>query len=229
MTEPVYAVWDCETTGIDTENDRIVQFFFALADKDGNILEAREWLINPGIPMNEDAAKITGLTDEYLAERGMHPSEAFDQISVAFENAPLDIIHVAYNLNFDLSILSAELARHVDDDSFGRYMARDEKLFDPYITDRFNDKYRKGKRKLSDLAAHYRISVDETRLHDAAYDVELTAKVAVKVREKYGLPTTKMQTAWYAEWATGLEEYLRKSDPTVNVNKGWPLREKETH
>ena len=226
MTEAVYCVADAESTGIDVFNDRIVQWVISLADADGNLLETREWIIDPGIEVPEEAAAVHGFTTEFLRENGMAPAQALNEISsVLMENRHLT--WVFFNANYDLSILDAEFRRHGITDRFGAYVAKHVRLFDGLVVDRAKDKYRKGSRKLENVAAHYGVPFDPEAAHKADYDVEITAKVAARVAEKFGIPTTAEQKAWYAEWAEGLEKYLRRSDPEAVVDRDWPLRLKE--
>lgn len=223
MTEAVYCAWDAETSGIEVHEDRIVQWFMATADKDGNLLEKWQFFINPGVPIAEEAIAVHGLTNEWLAENGRDPKEALNEIRLTFlEN--IDLIHVAFNMNFDLSILDAEFKRHGITDSFGEYMRDKARLVDAIVIDRHEDKWRKGKRTLAAQADHYGVEYNANELHDASVDVALTAKVTVKVLEKFGIPTTQEQADWYSRWAGGLQEYLRRTDANATVDGNWPLK-----
>lgn len=223
MSEAKYLVFDAETTGIEVHEDRIVQWFMATADADGNLIDEREWLINPGVSVPEEAAEVHGFTTRYLERLGRDPHEALTEIAQTFRDN-LDLIHVAFNLAFDLSILDAEFKRHRVSENFGAYMRDEARLVDAIVIDRYHDKYRKGKRTLEAQAKHYGVPFDPDAAHDARYDVEATAKVTVKVLEKFGTPTTAEQKAWYADWAQGLEDYLRRSDPDARVDPNWPLK-----
>lgn len=135
-----------------------------------------------------------------------------------------DLTWIAYNLSFDLSILDSKFARHLGIFDFATEAEESTKLFDPYLLDRVKDKYRKGSRKLENLAEHYGVPFDPEAAHKADYDVLVTAKVAVAVARKYGVPSNQEQSEMYRKWATGLEEYFRKTDPDATVDKGWPLK-----
>lgn len=223
MSEAKYLVFDAETGGIDVHEDRIVQWFMATADKDGNLLDEWQFFINPGVPIAEEAIAVHGLTNEWLTENGQDPKDAFKEIRLLFlEN--IDLIQVAFNMAFDLSILDAEFKRHGITDTFGNYMRDNAHLVDAIVIDRHEDKWRKGKRTLAAQAGHYGVPFDPDNLHDASVDVELTAKVTVKVLEKFGIPTTREQSVWYAEWAEDFERYLRRTDATATVDGNWPLK-----
>lgn len=229
MSEPTYLVFDTETTGIDVFNDRIVQLVISTADAHGNILEIWEWIIDPGIEVPKEASDVHGFTTEYLRENGERPVDALTHALSVFEEYG-DLIWVAYNLNYDASILGAEFERHHVTNRWKEFLEGDPEnilfgtLFDPLVVDRAKDKYRKGKRKLENVAAHYGVPFNPKEAHKADYDVEITAKVAARVAEKYGIPSNEDQAQWYHEWATHLQEYLRRTDPEADVNPDWPLR-----
>ena len=226
---PMYLVRDVETTGIDALNDRIIQLVIATADKDGNVDNYWEWFINPDVPVPDEAAEVHGFTNAFLSEKGRFATVVFDEAIDVFREH-YRLVQVAFNMNFDLTFLDAEFKRWGLTKTFGTGMASRARLYDPYVTDRANDKYRKGKRKLINLADHYGVEYneDEDELHNALADVTLTAKVAVAVRNKYGLPTNQQQADWHRSWAENFRDYLRRNgkteDEVASVSGDWPLR-----
>lgn len=224
MSKPIYVVWDVESTGVDVFEDRIIQMFFGTTDAQGRIIDSWEWLIDPGVEIPKEATEVHGYTEEFLAENGRPPAEVLAEIRDVFLEHR-NLVQLAFNMNYDLSILDAEMKRHGVSDSFGTWFAKKGRLFDGLVSDRHNDKYRKGKRNLATQAKHYGVPFDEDAAHDARYDCEVTAKVSVKIIEKYGLPTTKQLASWQEVWRSNFESYLRKTDPDARVEKGWPLRE----
>lgn len=221
--EPKILVWDVESTGVETDTDRIVQLFIAVCDGQGNFLNTWEWVINPGVEVPEEASNVHGFTTAFLEEQGRDPEESLREAWNVFIEYN-DLTWIAYNLSFDLSILDSEFDRHLGISDFGTTSKNGTRLFDPYLVDRVKDKYRKGARKLENLAEHYGVPFDPEAAHKADYDVLVTAKVAVAVARKYGVPSNQEQSEMYRKWATGLEEYFRKTDPDATVNKGWPLK-----
>lgn len=223
MTEAKYLVFDTETTGVDVFNDRIVQLVIATADADGNLLEEWEWIIDPGVEVPEEAANVHGFTTEYLRQNGTAPGRALNEaLDVFAENT--DLVWVAYNLSFDFSLLAREYERHLGT-NFGQYEFEAE-WFDPLIVDRAKDKYRKGKRKLENVAAAYGVPFNPSEAHKAGYDVAITAKVAARVAERYGIPTVAEQAQMHVDWAEGFETWLReaKGDNTIEIERDWPLK-----
>ena len=223
---PKYFVYDCESTGISVFEDRIVQFFGATADANGTLLDTWEFFINPGVPVPEGASDIHGFDDEFLAEKGGDPEVELNGIKKLFLKHK-DLIHVAFNMNYDLSILDAEMKRHGVSDNFGSWFSENGKLVDGLVIDRHRDKFRKGKRNLETQAKHYGVEFDPDAAHNALYDTEVTAKVTVKILEEFGIPTTREQAQWQEAWRSNFESYLRKTDPVATVERGWPLRERE--
>lgn len=221
--EVAYLVADCESTGINVFEDRIVQFFVGLTDSEGNLLSSREWILNPGVDVPEEASNIHGYTTEFLKEKGQDIREGLSEIR-EYLASRTDIPWVFFNANYDLSILNEEFKRHEISTKFGDYVMSRVQVIDGLVIDRHHDRYRKGKRTLEAQAKHYGVPFDPEAAHDARYDVEATAKVTVKVLEKFGVPTTEEQSSWYADWAAGLEEYLRRTDTEATVDRDWPLK-----
>lgn len=226
MSNAEYFVFDVESGGIDVFKDRVVQFFGATADKNGNLIDTWEIFINPGVDIAQEAIDVHGFSNEFLKGNGKPPHVAFEEIRNLFlQHRHLKI--VAFNMNYDLSILDAEMKRHNTSVTFGKWFEENAKLIDGLVIDRHKDKYRKGKRNLETQAKHYGVEFDPNAAHNALYDTQVTAKVTVKILEKFGVPTTREQAAWQEAWRSNFESYLRKSDPTATVERGWPLREKE--
>ena len=217
--------FDTETRGIDVHNDRIVQLFIGIADENGELIGRHEWLIDPGIEVPEGASDVHGFTTEYLRENGRNPQTALREAAGTFARYS-DIPWVAFNVNFDLSILYAEFTRHGIVSGWAETVL-DEwnvQLIDGLVIDRAKDKYRKGKRKLGNMADTYGIAYDPDALHDAGADVELTAKVTRAIVNKYGIPSNAEQAEMYRAWAVNLEQFLQRSDPSANVDKDWPIK-----
>mgnify|MGYP006373625871 FL=1 len=221
-------VFDTETTGIDVFNDRIVQLFIGIADENGELIERHEWLIDPGIEVPEGASDVHGFTTEFLQVNGGDPEEVLQEAAGVFAQYA-DIPWVAFNANFDLSILYAEFTRHGVVSGWAETVLGtwNVQLIDGLVIDRAKDRYRKGKRKLWNMADTYGNAYDPDALHDAGADVELTAKVTRAIVNKYGIPSNAEQAEMYRAWAVNLEQFLQRSDPSASVDKDWPIKLKE--
>ena len=221
--------FDVESSGTDVEQDRIVQAFVGKMSLDGEWIEKREWLIDPGIEIPEGAANVHGYTTERIREVGRKDDKAAIYeiyctiLEWTSENAPL----VIFNSGYDSSILDRELGRQGKRfDMNGMYVV------DPLKCDKAKFKFRKGSRKLVDVAPHYGVPVEEDA-HDAGADCLMTGRVAAKMIESWqgtlaGLH--EKQIGWAKEQAESLQAYFRSSknkngaDPTAVVNGEWPIQ-----
>lgn len=215
-------VLDSETTGVKVEEDRILSF--ALKTSDGL---TRTWIINPGVEVPEEASEVHGMTTEWIQEHGDPNAEGvISQIlEVVRSHVEMGFTIGGFNHSFDLAILYHEAVRH------GLEPLDPERIIsvDPLILDRRIDKYRKGKRTLMDVARVNGIEIEEDKLHDALYDVEVTEKLLPILLNKtyrvekdlHGLSREEilvklqgLQANWKKSWAQGLTEYFRKKGQT---------------
>ena len=100
-------VYDVESTGTDTMQDRIIQIAAIRMDKQGNALETFERFINPSISVGDSQA-VHGFSDDYLQKHGESPVVVLEDFKKFSKNRVI----VGHNVNYDISILSHELARH---------------------------------------------------------------------------------------------------------------------
>ncbi len=169
--------FDTETTGVDVARDRIVTAAVVLRVP-GMSTDVRTWLIDPGVEIPAEAAAIHGVTTEHAREHGVAPVVALEQIATELAaHLRAGIPVVAYNAAFDLSLLDAELTRHglpTLPERLGRAVVP---VLDPLVLDRWQDRYRPGKRRLGDLVRHYGIETADDDLHNADVDVLATLDV----------------------------------------------------
>ena len=223
--------FDVETTGVDTGEDRIVTAHIA-AVGGGQPVISRSWVINSGVPIPAEATAIHGITDEHVRVNGEPASVAVNAIAAALaSNLANGTPIVVYNAPFDLTMLRAELDRHGMpslEDRIGREV---RPVIDPLVIDKALDRYRKGSRKLIDVAAHYGIRLDEADAHGAAADAMTAARVAYMI----GARSTELQAMtldalhdWQIEKAIeqqeSLEQWFRRTRPDAVVERGWPHR-----
>lgn len=109
-----HAIFDLETTalirnsGRDIEKQpRIFEFYGELIEDDGAVVDELYFRCNPGVKLNPDVRRITGVTDEDLADK--LPFSAYNgKVRDFFAGA--DAL-VAHNLSYDLAILQFEMRR----------------------------------------------------------------------------------------------------------------------
>lgn len=100
------AVIDLETTGVDVQNDRIVEVAVIRIEPNKPTIRYRQ-LINPGIPIPAAASAVHGIFDEHV-EAECTFAEIVECLSDLIEDADI----AGYNVRrFDLPMLCAEYAR----------------------------------------------------------------------------------------------------------------------
>ena len=213
----VICVWDTETGGVDITSDRIFTAYAMLRSITGETLKEKSWVINPGVPMSPAAAEINGLTDEYIQENGMPARHAINEMYMFLsDSVRAGIPLVGYNTPFDLGIMSHEVRRHFGFDMWDTF-GKDALYFDPFVYDVGTVRKRRGNRKLMTVAGHYGIELDESRLHEAQYDVEVTNHLAWKMLK--ASPHTlaelqPLQVEWRKAYAENLTRYFASVDKT---------------
>lgn len=221
--------FDLETTGTDVFTDRIVTC--SLVFKESAAVESvrHSWLINPGVEIPEEASNVHGITTDVVIAHGENPEEALPQIKAVIQACATDhpgLSLVAFNAAFDLTLLQQELDRYGEEP-----LAMSFPVIDPFVIDKQADKFRRGSRKLADVAAVYGIELDNA--HDAEADVIAAMKIATRLPLKYpalavpGRVLHRWQVDWRATQCASLQDYFRKKDPTAVVNGEWPIQTRQ--
>lgn len=170
--------FDTETTGVDVRRDRVVSA--ALVRRDATGTHVRTWLIDPGVEIPAAAGSIHGLTTEHVRAYGARPGPALDAIADEITAALLGgSALVAYNADFDLALLDAELERHGLASLTDRLGGPVRPVLDPMVLDRMADPTREGGRRLVDLCEHH--DVVTGLLHTADADALATLDVLERV------------------------------------------------
>ncbi len=224
----VVGVFDLETTGVDVAGDRIVTAYVGVLDAAGAVVRERHWLADPGIPIPDGASAIHGVTTARARADGRPAAEVVREI-VASLHGLLDagIPVVAYNAAYDFSLLHHEALRHgvapLDSPA---------PVIDPLVMDKRYDRYRRGKRTLSVVAAHYAVRLDDA--HEASADAIAAGRVAQALAERFAawLPGSAhelhtRQIAWARAQADSLTEYfvrIGRIDPDDRLDGTWPVR-----
>ena len=166
--------------------------------ENGKIVKKKDyWILWPDLKMTAAAAKMTGWTQAKYDKKATDAKDILAEFEHYLYNK--DYINVGHNiLGFDIyvhgiyrrclglkpdysyvyrSIDTLCLAKAIKNDiKFGR----DDKLFSwQYRLNNMID--RKSKKKLIDLCKDYDIKIDESKLHDAMYDIEQNYEVFKKM------------------------------------------------
>jgi DNA polymerase-3 subunit epsilon len=225
------AAFDTETTGVDVETDRIVSAAVVVQDAPGSRPRVGRWLVNPGVPVPAEATAVHGLTEEHLQRNGRWPSPVMEEIARELgEQATMGRPLVVMNAPFDLTLLDRELRRHRASSLEHWFPAAPLYVLDPRVLDKHLDRYRKGRRTLTDLCAHYGVVLDGA--HDAAADALASLEVVRALGRRYANRLERLtpaelhtlQTGWHAAQARGLQAWFARSGSDEAVDPAWPLR-----
>jgi DNA polymerase-3 subunit epsilon len=223
------AAFDIETTGTDTETDRIVTAAVSLVGGGEEAVSA-SWLVDPGVEIPAEATAVHKITNEVARRDGVPAAEAVEEISAILAEALAEGIPVvAFNGRFDLTILDREARRHEVEPLIDRVGGSDGLLVvDPYVLDKQVNRFRKGRRNLSLLCEAYNV-----RLTDAhAADADALAAARLAWRMGKGFPEIgemdvfelhEQQIGWAKEQAESLQRYFAEQGRPERVEGAWPL------
>lgn len=162
---------DTETTGLSPESgDRIIEI--GCVEMDNRRLTGRNlhFYINPERKNHEDAVRVHGLTDEFLADKPVFAAVA-DQILEYLAGAEV-IIH---NAAFDIGFLDAEL-RRLDRGSFRDHVSG---VVDSLLMAR--EQFPGKSNSLDALCKRLEVDNSNRTLHGALLDAGLLAEVYIRM------------------------------------------------
>ncbi|WP_084126056.1 exonuclease domain-containing protein [Demequina sp. NBRC 110054] len=223
--------FDTETTGVSTANDRIVTAAI-ITRRAGEEPVTRTWLVNPGVEIPARAIEVHGITNEQARAEGMDPKVALEEIAAALAAAlSAGTPVVGFNVQYDLSILESELARHGLPSLASRLSNGIRPVIDPLVIDRFLDRYRKGSRKLIDMCRIYAVPVVADDLHAADADVLATLDLLPAMAQLHpSLHTVALddlhdqQIEAHRLWATRFAAFLKSKGTTDDLPSPlWPV------
>lgn len=158
--EHVFACIDCETTGLDHNIDKIVEVAISIFNFKDTI-ETFSTLINPEVPINEDAIKVHGISQEDVLNAPTI-KEALPKIHDLLK----DKILVGHSLDFDIRFIDASATQN----KVEHLLANQEQI----DTLRMARYYGKSEiNSLEYLCKHFGIQIKEP-FHRALPDVENT-------------------------------------------------------
>ncbi|MFR9792210.1 3'-5' exonuclease [Streptomyces sp. MB22_4] len=225
------AAFDTETTGVDVETDRIVSAAVVVQDAPQTLPRVSRWLVNPGVPVPAEATAVHGLTEEHLQRNGRWPAPVVFEIAEQLaEHAARGRPLVVMNAPFDLTLLDRELRRHRASSLDRWFPSVPLRVLDPRVLDKHLDRYRKGRRTLTDLCAHYGVELEGA--HDAAADALAALEVVRALGRRFATRLERLspselhtlQADWHAAQARGLQSWFARNGSEETVDTEWPLR-----
>lgn len=171
-----YLVFDIETTGLDILWDTPTQLAWQLYEGT-KLVDEQMHYVKTKNPLNADIVKFTGITDEILKSEGKDPKKVIALWQAALAKSP-DVV-VGHNvLNFDYPMIT-----NWQDGVLAPQRFRLPSINMVYDTMNAARKKFGTKKwlKLSVLADKFGIEWQEDKLHDALYDVSITAKCFQKL------------------------------------------------
>jgi len=212
--------FDVESTSPHPLTARMVQAALLRITPHGEEADALYGLIDPGCEVPAEAAKVHGITTA-KAKQGTPIRQAIGKMVLKFDMAEkFGIPVVIFNAGYDWPLFRAECQRT------GIEVVPQPFILDPLVIDRKMDKYRRGKRTLETMAAHYGIELSDA--HDARADVRATVGVMRALIHKFpalsevGLQEmSTLQRAWYGEWRDGINQHWASKGETKRVEGEW--------
>jgi DNA polymerase III subunit epsilon len=162
--------FDIESTGLNVIRDRIIQLAMIKYSAKGKAPEERSYLINPGIPISEEAMSIHGITPKDVARKPTFPQLA-QEIYDFIGNSDL----AGYNSNrFDVPMLMEEFDRAgMEFDVSRRSLIDVQRIF-----------YKMEPRTLA-AALRFYCQKEIENAHDAMADVKATIEVFLGQLQMY--------------------------------------------
>ncbi len=220
--------FDLETTGVDRFTD--VPVSYALVNVRGGVVVASDTsLVDPGRDIPPGASAVHGITTEQARMRGVPLGIAVRHVAGrVLDASSRGIPIVGMNLDFDLTMLDVcyrrETGRGLEDDGFCG------PVLDALVIDRHVDRYRRGKRTLTDLCTCYGVVIDHA--HDAAADAKAAVDVVQAMCKCYPelsarppLELHAAQEGWHLEWRASFARWRQKAglSPVVDEDGRWPI------
>lgn len=175
------ALIDVETTGMDSSNDRVVEIGIVIA-RGGEIVDRKNWLVNPGRPIPKEASDVHKITDDDVKD-----APPFAAVAREIAAALAGCVPAAYNASFDRAFLGSETARAGVTDALPPALRRNVDWVDPLVWAR---ELQQGERSraLGEVAARLGITLENA--HRASDDAEAALRVMLALGRDVRVPRT---------------------------------------
>lgn len=226
---------DTETTAKEPHKARLIEVALYACRAGEPPVSLLEAVVNPGVEVPQEVVTLTGITNERVRAEGRDTREVLEALQSYLgpvhggTQTPPDRPLIIYNAGYDLTVLREETKRVGF--NWRALLEHNPVVLDPLVLDRAFDTYRKGSRKLSDVAALYRSrghDIPEGRAHGAAADCLMAEGITRALLKEYpvlgGMTLTDLHgfqsRAWQA-WADNYNGYLSRSGQKHRVRGTW--------
>lgn len=196
--DDTFVVFDIETTGFSSQNDRIIEIGAAKV-QEGKIVEKFSKFVNPKVPIPAKIVELTGITDSMVENE-----DTIDVVLKEFLEFVGDSVVVAHNAAFDTAFIRKN--------AYDLNLKFDNSVMDTVPLARFL--YPELKRHKLDTICKY-LGISLQNHHRAVDDAGATAEIVLhsfkKIKDELNIHTLKQLN----------EEYLNKVDikklPTYHI------------
>jgi DNA polymerase III epsilon subunit len=181
--------FDTETTGLNVfDGDRVIEFgaveLVVGAGGDVDEVKSHQFFINPGVPIPRAASKVSGITDDDVAD-----APPFDHVADEVRRVLSGAVLIAHNLSFDRNFLRTELER------VGRHWPHTVAEVDTLpLSQRLMPKLRSH--RLEAICRELNVPLDNA--HRASNDAEACGRALIEIARRHGAPD-ELQP--FLEWA----------------------------
>jgi DNA polymerase-3 subunit epsilon len=227
------AGFDLETTAPLPEVARAVTASIALVGG-GEPTVAHDWLADPGVEIPEGATAVHGITTERARAEGVPEGDALlEVVELLFVQLAHGRPLVVFNARYDLTVIDRR-CRALNIVTLTQRCEREGVLLlviDPFVIDKWLDRFRKGSRKLDAICAQYGATLDQAHASDAdaiaaaraAWVLGAKGRVVRMIRGRYRAQDLAERAALEREW-----EACRYELPLLHeAQRRWALAERE--
>jgi DNA polymerase-3 subunit epsilon len=193
-----------------------------LLDASGTALRSRSWIADPGVAIPEGATAVHGITTAHARTGAPQPrSSQRSRLHCAICSPPASRSSPTTRRSTSPAEVRGAPPRHPAH-------RRTSPVVDPLVLDKAHDRFRKGKRTLEVVAAHYAVAL--VGAHDAAADAIAAGRVAQALARRFALAGPvelhTQQIAWARAQAESLTEYFVRMGRSTRFppRRSWPIR-----
>ncbi|MEU0948708.1 exonuclease domain-containing protein [Streptomyces canus] len=221
---------DLETSGTDPEVDCIVTAA-VVRWGGGKPTAARPWIAVPEFEIPADAEAVHGWSTEAATAQGAPPDGVVaDIIAAVVDGVEQGYPLVVMNAPFDLTLLD-RAARRLGVRPLAERVT--PYVLDPRVLDKQVDRYRKGRRTLTDLCTHWCASLAGPA-HDSQVDAIAACDLVYRIAKRHPWLQRKTlaelhdaQQKWANQQNASFRDYLARTPgrelEALGVRLDWPM------